>query len=50
MRIIQQSDLKTRLEGQRFRVVGNTPEQFSQFYLSDIEKNGKVLKAMKANK
>jgi len=50
MKIIQQSDLKTRLEGQGFRVVGNTPEQFTQFYLSDIEKTGKVLKAMKTNK
>ena len=50
VKIIQQSDVKAKLESQGFRVVGNTPDQFSKFYLSDIEKNGKAIKSMSINK
>jgi len=46
IKILQQSDVKAKLESQGFRVVGNTPDQFSKFYLSDIEKNGKAIKSM----
>jgi tripartite-type tricarboxylate transporter receptor subunit TctC len=48
--IVQQSDVKAKLESQGFRVVGNTPDQFSKFYLSDIEKNGRAIKSMSLNK
>ena len=48
--IVQQSDIKAKLESQGFRVVGNTPDQFSKFYLSDIEKNGRAIKSMSLNK
>jgi tripartite-type tricarboxylate transporter receptor subunit TctC len=50
IKILQQSDVKAKLESQGFRVVGNTPDQFSKFYLSDIEKNGKAIKSMSNNK
>ncbi len=46
VKILQQNEIKAKLEAQGFRVIGNTPEQFSQFYLKDIEKNGKVIKAL----
>ncbi|SMC74010.1 tripartite tricarboxylate transporter substrate binding protein [Polynucleobacter kasalickyi] len=48
--IVQQSDVKAKLESQGFRVVGNTPDQFSKFYLSDIEKNGRAIKLISTNK
>jgi len=50
IKILQQSEVKAKLESQGFRVVGNTPDQFSKFYLSDIEKNGKAIKSMSINK
>ena len=50
IKILQQSEVKAKLESQGFRVVGNTPDQFSKFYLSDIEKNGKAIKSISINK
>ena len=50
MNILQQNDIKTKLESQGFRVVGSTPEQFSKFYLNDIEKNGRAIKSLSINK
>lgn len=50
LQVLRQPDLKSKLEAQGFIVVANTPEQFGKFYLSDIEKNGRLMKAVTTNK
>ena len=42
---IQRPDVKQRLTGIGFEIVGSTPDQFAAYIKSEIKKWGKVVKA-----
>ena len=44
-RIARQPDLKSRLEAQGAEVIGNTPDEFAAFIVSERERWGKVIRA-----
>ncbi len=45
VKLLKQPDVKERLDGAGFELIGNTPEQFTTFIRTEIDKWAKVVKA-----
>jgi len=45
VKLLKQPDVKERLDGAGFELIGNTPEQFATFIRTEIDKWARVVKA-----
>lgn len=43
-KVLARPAIRAQLEEQGFRIIGNTPEEFSKYYFSEMERYGKIVK------